>query len=148
MVGTSLRLLCPPYGLRLRMLATWLYVSASALRQNVDDEIVSIRSIAQSRNPALGITGVLIFSGHHFAQFLEGPAAGLEIMKVSICRDDRHTGILTLQSHPIEQRRYGRWALAYSGWATAIDNVLSDAVRQHDAREILNYMDHFVADIH
>jgi hypothetical protein len=128
------------------MFASWLYVSTSALGQNADNEIASFRSAAQSRNPELGLTGVLIFSGLHFAQFLEGPEASLEIMKTSICRDDRHTGVLTLQAHPIEQRRYRRWALAYSGRATAIDNVLSDALREHDPRELLDYMDQFVAD--
>lgn len=57
------------------MFATWLYVSVSLLGQNADPEIASVRTIAQSRNPKLGLTGVLIFSGHHFAQFLEGSDA-------------------------------------------------------------------------
>ncbi|MBR0796642.1 BLUF domain-containing protein [Bradyrhizobium jicamae] len=129
------------------MLATWLYVSTSTLGQNADDEIASIWSIARVRNPELGLTGVLLFSGLHFAQFLEGSDAELKRMKTSICRDKRHTGLLTLQTHPTEQRRYARWALAYAGRATAIDRVLSDALRGHDGRELLDYMDRFVADI-
>jgi hypothetical protein len=48
------------------MFATWLYVSTSLLGENADAEIVSIRSIAELRNPELGLTGVLSFSGHHF----------------------------------------------------------------------------------
>jgi hypothetical protein len=129
------------------MFATWLYISTSVLGQNVGDEIAKIQSVAKSRNPKLGLTGALIFSGHHFAQYLEGPDDGLKIMKTSICKDDRHVHILTLQAHPIGQRRYGRWALAYTGWATAIDRVLSDALREHDGRELLQYMDQFVAGI-
>ncbi|MGY4233604.1 lipid-A-disaccharide synthase-like uncharacterized protein [Bradyrhizobium sp. USDA 4449] len=34
-------------------------------------------------NPELGLTGVLLFSGRHFAQFLEGAEADLNIMKAS-----------------------------------------------------------------
>jgi FAD-dependent sensor of blue light len=103
---------------------------------------------AQTRNPELGLTGVLIFSGCHLAQFLEGPGAGLEIMKASILRDFRHTSVLTLQFLSTERRRYGRWALAYSGRATVIDGVLSNALRRQEGRELLNYMDHFVAGNH
>lgn len=127
------------------MFATWLYVSTSLLGRNADAEIASIRSVAESRNPALGLTGVLIFSGHHFAQCLEGPDAGLQTMRASICSDQRHTDILTLQADLIQRRRYGHWALAYSGWATAIDKVLSEAKSEHDARDLLRYMDEFAA---
>ena len=131
----------------MKMFATWLYVSISTLEENANDEIASIRSTAESRNPELGLTGVLMFSGSHFAQFLEGPDAGLETMKASIFRDQRHRGVLTLQSESTERRRYGRWALAYSGRATFIDRVLSEALRELDGRKLLNYMDHFVADV-
>ena len=117
------------------------------LEDSADEEIALIRSVAQSRNPVLGLTGVLIFSGRHFAQFLEGPDAGLELMKASILRDRRHTSVSTLQSESAEARRYGRWALAYSGGATAIDKILSDALRERYGRELLSCMDHFVADI-
>jgi hypothetical protein len=130
------------------LFATWLYVSSSSLGQNAEAEIASIRSIAEARNPELGLTGVLMFSGRHFAQFLEGAEANLHIMKTSICSDHRHSGLVTLQTNPVEKRRYGRWALAYSGWATHIDRVLTDALRINDGRKLLRYMDEFVAKRH
>ncbi|MET4275742.1 MULTISPECIES: BLUF domain-containing protein [unclassified Bradyrhizobium] len=130
------------------MFATWLYVSSSSLGQNADAEIANIRSIAEARNPGLGLTGVLLFSGRHFAQFLEGAEANLDIMKASICSDDRHTGLVTLQADPFDKRRYGRWALAYSGWATHIDRILADALRKNDGQKLLRYMDEFVATRH
>ncbi|MCK1367323.1 BLUF domain-containing protein [Bradyrhizobium sp. 62] len=129
------------------MFATWLYVSSSSLGQNADAEIANIRSIAEARNHELGLTGVLLFSGRHFAQFLEGAEANLDIMKGSIGSDDRHTGLVTLQADPVEKRRYGRWALAYSG-ATHIDGVLADALRKNDGGKLLRYMDEFVAKRH
>lgn len=130
------------------MFATWLYVSSSSLAQNADEEIANIRSIAEARNPELGLTGVLLFSGRHFAQFLEGTEANLHIMKTSICSDDRHTALVTLQTDRAEKRRYGRWALAYSGWATHIDRVMTDALSKNDGRKLLRYMGEFVATLH
>lgn len=129
------------------MFSTWLYVSISLLGSSSDAEIASIRGAAETRNVELGLTGVLIFSGRRFAQFLEGPHERLGIMKASILRDSRHTDVQTLMIPDVEQRRYGRWALAYSGRATAIDRVLSDAVRERDVTELLDCMDHFVAGI-
>ena len=130
------------------MLATWLYVSSSLLAKNADAETDNIRSIAEARNPELGLTGVLLFSGCHFAQFLEGAEADLNIMQASICSDARHTGLVTLPTDPVEKRRYGRWALAYSGCSSHIDGVLSDALRKNDGRKLLRYMDEFVARRH
>ncbi|RXH19597.1 BLUF domain-containing protein [Bradyrhizobium guangzhouense] len=127
------------------MFSTWVYVSSSLLGESADGEIANIRSIAETRNAELGLTGVLMFSGRHFAQFLEGPDEKLAVMKASICRDRRHADIRTLATPAIKQRRYGGWALAYSGRATAIDRVLSDAVRAQDVGELLDYMDHFVS---
>jgi hypothetical protein len=127
------------------MFSTWIYVSTSLLGDTADSEITRIRSIAETRNTELGLTGVLIFSGRHFAQFLEGSDDKLVMMKASIARDRRHTDIRTLATPAIKQRRYGCWTLAYSGRATAIDRVLSDAIREQDAGELLDYMDHFVA---
>jgi hypothetical protein len=115
------------------MFATWLYVSTSLLGQNAEAEIISIRKIAELRNPELGLTGVLIFSGRRFAQFLEGPDSGLEAIKKSIWRDDGHADVLTLQTNPIEKRR------------SAIDSVLSHAARAHSTGELVNYMDEFVS---
>ncbi len=67
------------------MFTTWLYVSTSTLEvKNASAEVDLIQIAALTRNPELGLTGVLIFSGRHFAQFLEGPGAGLEIMKARI----------------------------------------------------------------
>lgn len=55
---------------------------------------------------------------------------------------------MTLQTDSVDKRRYGRWALAYSGWATHIDGILADALRKNDGQKLLRYMDEFVAKRH
>ena len=127
------------------LFAAWLYVSSSLLGPNADADILDIRRAAATRNADLGLTGVLIFSGHHFAQFLEGSERCLETMKTSICGDARHTGIVTLQSSLVATRRYSRWTLAYSGQAACIDEVLSNAARDRNPTELLRYMDQFAS---
>ena len=128
---------------RIPLFASWLYVSNSLLGSNVEVGILDIRRAADIRNGDLGLTGVLIFSGYHFAQLLEGPESCLETMKASICGDARHTGIVTLQSGLVAKRRYARWKLAYAGHATCIDGVLANAAYERNPTELLSYMDQF-----
>ena len=130
------------------MFVTWLYVSTSLLGADADGEIANISRAAEINNSKLSLTGVLLFSGRHFAQFLEGPAAGLEEMKRKICADKRHMDVITLQAGKIRRRRYPNWSLAYSGRATAIDAIISTSARDSNAREILPMMDEFVRGLH
>src|SRR6476620_3348194 len=65
-----------------------------ASKAHVDPSGKSLRDIvdtATSRNAALGVTGVLCFSGDHFLQLLEGPVIALEKLMTSIRGDDRHS---------------------------------------------------------
>lgn len=130
------------------MFATWLYVSTSMLGADADGEIANIRRAAEINNLKLSLTGVLLFSGRHFAQLLEGPAAGLEEMKRTICADKRHTDVITLQAGESRRRRYPNWSLAYSGRATAVDTIISTSARDSNAQEILLMMDEFVRGLH
>jgi hypothetical protein len=130
------------------MLATWLYVSTSLLEADAHAETAKIRSKAEIRNPKLSLTGALLFSGGHFAQFLEGPEAMLAEMKHAICADGRHKDVITLKAGESEHRRYPRWWLAYSGRATAIEKILSRSARDNDARELMLVMDEFVRGLH
>src|SRR4051794_37417696 len=125
------------------MLGTWLYVSTAKIETDTETEIANIRGVAEVRNPELGLTGVLLFSRYQFAQFLEGPAEGLDLMKSSIFADDRHFDILTLTSKRAERRRYRNWSLAYSGWSMAIERAIARAAHNHDGRDLLAFMDAF-----
>lgn len=66
---------------------------------------------ATQRNAELGITGLLCFSGDHFAQVLEGPAAALEEVMTSIRADGRHKPLREWPARPVDD---GRW---FPGWS-------------------------------
>lgn len=60
------------------------------------------------------ITGVLYFSGDHFAQLLEGPHAALEALMHRIERDGRHQILMQWPIGPAQEPRwYPSWSLCY-----------------------------------
>lgn len=110
-------------------LVSLLYVSR-ALVQGPEGEaaVDAIVRGSLERNLALGVTGALAFTGAHFAQVLEGTRAGVEELMISIHRDPRHTQISVIQEEVIEEARFARWALAYSGPFTFIDRTMKQAM--------------------
>ncbi|HBS57326.1 MAG TPA: hypothetical protein DEA38_16560 [Stenotrophomonas sp.] len=47
---------------------------------------------AAAFNREVGVTGVLLFDGIHFLQYLEGPAAGLDVAFARVQRSPHHMG--------------------------------------------------------
>ncbi len=76
-------------------------------------DIRAILGGAQVRNRRLDVTGLLLFTGRHFVQVLEGRAADLDGLVKAIQLDTRHDGLQVLVRQSIRQRRYGQWAMAF-----------------------------------
>jgi hypothetical protein len=89
-----------------------------ASKAHVDPCGKSLRDIvdtATSRNAALGVTGVLCFSGDHFLQLLEGPVSALEELMTSIRGDDRHSILREWPAAPAEDGLwFPQWAMGYA----------------------------------
>lgn len=97
-------------------LISLLYVSESALsstteRQSVDDIVAT----ANRRNPAMNVTGALLFTGSHFAQILEGEKEIVEVLLSEIAADSRHRNIRVVDQHPLHHRKFLEWSMAYFG---------------------------------
>ena len=107
------------------MLKSVLYVSRSTLaREEAGTALAELVAKARARNAALGISGALIFTGHRFAQWLEGPAEAVDRLMADITADDRHTDVTVVDSRPIEQRSFNGWGLIYSGGSFYVDRHL------------------------
>lgn len=82
-----------------------------------DREIACVGDIiktARSLNAEHGITGILVFDGQRFFQYLEGPPAAVQRLVQSIRHDPRHTAFTVLHhSDHVLQRRFADWAMAY-----------------------------------
>lgn len=104
-----------------------LYVSESRLKlPDEDGEIDRIVHWSRGRNVDLDVTGALVFTERNFAQYLEGPEAGVDALMASIGRDPRHCDVRIVFRRPLARRRFPTWALAYAGPSTFVaGHVLS-----------------------
>ena len=96
-----------------------VYCSRNLIRYGdkavVAQELQTILTKSRTNNQKAGITGALIYSAGSFAQVLEGPLPAIERTFEVIQRDSRHSDVTVVQIGPIEKRKFGEWAMAFSG---------------------------------
>ena len=68
---------------------------------------------AQQRNARAGLTGVLLFDGGCFMQYVEGSAQEVGRVYSSIKASPLHSGIVELMREPIERREFPQWSMAF-----------------------------------
>jgi hypothetical protein len=120
----------------MKSVTSLLYVSNSLLRMpDEEHELRHIVAVARERNGRLGVTGALVFTGHHFAQVLEGSAAAVDELMTSICRDRRHSGIDIVEVIELPARRFAAWSLAYSGPSTYVDRHITPLFKKLSDRQ-------------
>ena len=111
------------------MLERWIYISTSQLTEtDAPDQVRAIVDVSVSRNASLGVTGALIFTGWRFAQYLEGPAAGIAELKRSVLLDSRHQDVCTIAEGRYDHRRFLTWSLAYAGPSRFVASKVEDAL--------------------
>ena len=92
------------------MLVRLMYASRAA--ESLKPEAVgAILKKSTVNNPALGVTGVLCFSGAVFLQVLEGGRAQVSRLYNRIAQDPRHTDVVLLSYEEIEERSFAGWAM-------------------------------------
>ena len=103
---------------------TLLYVSELATGGAAEVDRICRQSRANNERDR--ITGVLVFDGHDFCQFVEGPGTTVAALHERLERDRRHVNMRVLQFGPTPwPRRFTSWRLgyAYSADPTAIARV-------------------------
>ncbi|MEF7615885.1 BLUF domain-containing protein [Aquincola sp. MAHUQ-54] len=83
----------------------------------------------QLNNRRRDVTGMLAFSGAHFAQVLEGQAGEVRPLIEAVARDARHTGMRIVFEEPTATRDFGSWSMGYVegfGAADRIEALLTD----------------------
>ncbi len=66
---------------------------------------------ARQRNVQLGLTGLLIYSGGHFLQVLEGEVHCLERLYTKIEADKRHRNVRRLALVSLQHRMFSKWSM-------------------------------------
>lgn len=90
-------------------------------------EVETLVAHARERNRAHAITGALMFTGGHFAQWIEGPPQDLQATLARIESDRRHDAVTRLLEGDSAQRRFDGWTMAFlpaPGADDLIDHML------------------------
>ena len=90
---------------------------------SVSKEIKSILESCMRNNPALGLTGGLVFNEHYFAQVIEGDRGAVTSTFCKIANDKRHSDLVIMEAIPIPKRLFANWSMAYAGHSETIDKL-------------------------
>lgn len=92
------------------MMIRLLYASRATVPLT-HEAIESILADSRARNPALGITGILCWSGDILMQVLEGGRDAVNRLYGDIMRDARHRDVTLLHFEEISERRFCGWTM-------------------------------------
>ncbi|MCB1883173.1 MAG: BLUF domain-containing protein [Geminicoccaceae bacterium] len=95
-----------------------VYYSKNAIdlpKDGLEAEVRQILTAARHNNPALGVTGALMFNQGCFAQVLEGPGEGVTRTFERIQRDPRHRDVMLMAFDRVEERGFATWSMAFVG---------------------------------
>ena len=70
---------------------------------------------SRSNNPAIGVTGNLIYHSDLFLQLLEGPPLAVHKLYQTILADNRHADIVNLCDEIFSRRLFASWAMKNDG---------------------------------
>jgi Sensors of blue-light using FAD len=88
-----------------------LYISTSRGVQSCD-VIEAMVTKAQQRNRVNGLTGLLLYDGRRFLQYLEGEESEVWKTYSRIKSDPRHFGLVILRERHGEVRQFDNWDMA------------------------------------
>jgi hypothetical protein len=77
--------------------------------------VATIARVSRLNNQRQDITGLLVFDGERFIQYLEGAQANVGVLAITIAADKRHTDFTVLhEGNFAGQRSFPGWSLAYA----------------------------------
>lgn len=84
-----------------------------AVHPLTDSDLEALLTQCRRDNARHGITGVLFYSHGHIAQLFEGEPAVADALFARIACDGRHSHVQKLVDHPIAQRSFAEWSMAF-----------------------------------
>nr|WP_314445523.1 BLUF domain-containing protein [uncultured Sphingomonas sp.] len=86
------------------------YTSLAALDFN-DEQLKAVHEAAMSLNGIDGISGLLLFNGTHFLQWIEGPPDAIDELVERLRRDPRHSAFEIRDERMTDERMFGGWSM-------------------------------------
>ena len=129
-----------------------LYLSHNRISdERANQEVQALNHKSVIINKRNDITGVLIFTGTHFCQLLEGPDGAVHDRIDKIRRDPRHSDIWVVHQEAIIARRFAGWSMGYKGRSNFVGRYLFDIVnaseeagREKAAKSVISMMETLV----
>jgi len=82
---------------------------------------------ATAFNRVAGVTGVLMFDGHRFLQYIEGPGDGIASVFPRIENATGHLELLVLARGGLDRRHFPRWSMAAQQLEPTTSSLITDA---------------------
>lgn len=105
------------------------YTSLAAL-DFTEQQLIDIHAAARDLNGIDGITGILIFNGTHFLQWIEGPPQAIDDLIERLRRDPRHSAFEIREEVFANERLFAHWSLALvrvrAQYLASRDDLLSE----------------------
>jgi hypothetical protein len=102
------------------MIFRMLYIS-TARKDFAESDLADIMAKATKCNRANKITGLLIYDGRRFMQYLEGEENTVRATFERIERDSRHFAVVVLNRTEAVERQFHDWDMAYRHSDTGAD---------------------------
>ena len=93
-------------------LFTLVYLS-NATNAMSEDELKEILTVSRKNNPAVNVSGVLIYCEGNILQVLEGAKEDVYKVYDKIKLDPRHDELIILQSREISARTFEDWSMGF-----------------------------------
>lgn len=122
------------------------YAYTSCIRPEISlTRVNEIVQVSRRNNRLAGITGILVFDGWRFFQYLEGPEDAVRRLVDKLRLDPRHNNYVELLCSPFAgPRRFHKWSMGYS--VSADENLLKTFTNLN-ASELIQNMPDLVANI-
>ena len=75
--------------------------------------LLDMLAAIRPKNEALGLSGLLLYSGGNIIQVLEGPEDAVESTFETIVDDPRHKDVIVMLRDPIEERAFPDWSMGF-----------------------------------
>jgi len=85
--------------------------SSEAIPDLGSDGLEKLVQRSIERNKLAGVTGLLLFDGQRFLQYIEGPDDGLAVIYSRIIYSRLHTDVVELARGRVAQRRLPYWSM-------------------------------------
>ena len=90
-----------------------IYASAQT-RELGSEELQNILMTARKRNPAIKVTGMLLYQNGSFLQVLEGPRKNVETLFNKIEPDKRHKKVVKVTTFYTAERLFSDWSMGFA----------------------------------